>query len=232
MKRIWRVAKWRGVPVRMGWTVLLALPMLAMFNHSWTYALLALPAYLAVMLVHELGHAWVAHHRGTRVTGIELHGMHGLCRYEQPYYALDDFLIAWGGVAAQLLLLALAAPFGWLLRFAPHTLELALRPTFTMLVWANLLMIMFNLLPVQGLDGWKAWRALPYAWEWLMERAPRWRWPRRKPGGRLRVVPSVVPLVATVQPDLQQQMRALPDEAESPEATTAAAELLERLKRR
>jgi Zn-dependent protease len=229
MKWLWQVAKWRGVPINVHATILLAIPFLAMFSHSFTYALLAFPAFVFLMLVHELGHAWVVQRVGTRALGIELHAMHGLCRYERPYYETDEFLIAWGGVAAQAVVLVVAWPLGWLLRFLPWPVAELLRPTFTMLVWSNLLIIFLNLLPVPGLDGAKAWRMVPVWFRWLMERAPKLRWPRRNPGGRLRVVQ---PMVSVVEPDLQQQMRALPGEAESPEASAAAAELLDRLKRR
>lgn len=229
MKLIWQVAKWRGIPVQVSASMLFAIPLLALLSRSFTYALLAFPAFVGLMLVHELGHAWVAQWRGARVVGIELHAMHGLCSYETPYYELDDFLIAWGGVAAQVGVLAVAWPAGWLLRFVPWEVAELLRPTFTMLVWTNVLIIVLNLLPVPGLDGGKAWRVVPYGWAWLVDhvkaRARRWRGPRRKAKGGLRVVPAA-------QPDMQQQMRALPEDAESPEATAAAAELLERLKQR
>jgi Zn-dependent protease len=237
MKGVWRVTRWRGAPVYVGWSVLLAVPFLVAFGHSWRGALLALPAYLFLIAVHEAGHAWVARRVGVPVLAIELHGMHGLCRYETPYYERDDVLIACGGVAAQLVVLALAWPLWHLLPLLPAQAGNALRPSMSMLVWANMLMIAFNLIPYGGLDGERAWKVLPIGWEWLRERVrggvarrqsrkPA-RKPPRKPARRaaLRVVP-------TTPPDTDQQMRDTPDEPTSPEAVAVAAQVLERMRGR
>ena len=224
MKGIWRVASWRGVPVYVSWTVLLSVPFLMVFGHSLRSALLALPGYLFLIVLHEAGHAWVAQRLRVPVLAVELHGMHGLCRYETPYYERDDVLIACGGVAAQLALLVLAWPLWYLLPLLSATVAGALRPTMSMLVWGNIVMIAFNLIPAPGLDGERAWKALPYGWEWLREYAQR----RRRTAKRrttLRAVPAA-------QPDKEQQMRELPDEPASADAAAAAARLLERLKGR
>ncbi|HEY4370401.1 MAG TPA: hypothetical protein VGN52_00545 [Burkholderiales bacterium] len=225
MQGNWRIARWRGVPVYVNWSAIFIVPVLMMFGHSLQGAILALPGYALLILAHEAGHAWVAQRLGTPVLGIELHCIHGLCRHETPYYEHEDFFIAWGGVAAQALLLAIAWPLWWMSGFAPAGPANLLRMMLVMLVWGNMMTMAFNLLPVPGLDGAKAWRALPYGWEWLRGRIRRARKCGASRKKRLRVVPPA-------QPDMAQQMREVPEETASVEAAAAASELLERLKGR
>jgi hypothetical protein len=106
---------------------------------------------IAVLAAHELGHAAVVGWRGLRSHAIRMHGMGGHCLHDGGT-ALDEAWIAWGGVAAQAPLLALGAALPWLV--SPGWLS---EDLFRSLVLANGSMIAFNLLPIRGLDGHKAW---------------------------------------------------------------------------
>jgi hypothetical protein len=55
----------------------------------------------------------VARWRNVPVPHIQLFLIHGFCTHDEPHDEEDDVLIAWGGVAAQLvvLLVAVAASF-------------------------------------------------------------------------------------------------------------------------
>jgi Zn-dependent protease len=98
---------------------------------------------------------------GLRIYAINLYPIHGVCEYATPHHEIDDVLVAWGGVAGQVLLLPLpmiALVSDWLFDApAPHVLSLAL----TVLGPINLIMIATNLVPVPGLDGERAWRIFP-----------------------------------------------------------------------
>lgn len=225
MKSSWRVFTWRGAPVTVDWTMVFAWPLLAMLGRGWTNALLALPAFVLLLLAHEMGHAYVARLRGSPVLGIDLYVMHGACRYEQPYYEYDDVLIAWGGVAAQALLLACAWPALWALPWAPHAVRQALAPSLNVLVGTNLLIALINLLPVAPLDGAKAWRILPYLLRGLGEKWQAYQARARKRGG-LRLVRARARRDERVAQQAEQRL------GEDAESARLAAEVLARLQGR
>ncbi len=120
--------------------------------------MLALLSYCSIMFVHELGHGFVANRVGCKIIAIRLGSFHGVCEYETPYYEWEDLCIAWGGVAAQLVLAVLALiP---LLAFQGHRLG-DIELVAYILVPINLLFVIFNLMPFPGLDGYTAWKIIP-----------------------------------------------------------------------
>lgn len=144
--------RWRGVPVRLHWTAPIGLYIFG--GGRWWGALGA----LILILAHELGHAWMVRRFGLRATGVLLHGFGGECRYEGAATAREDALIAWGGVMAQGLLLAGALLYGALAGPPVGAADAILRDTFVQ--W-NVYLIVLNLLPMEPLDGARAWRAFP-----------------------------------------------------------------------
>jgi hypothetical protein len=106
---------------------------------------------IVILAVHEIGHAIVVRWRGLRSYAIRMHGMGGHCLHEGGS-ALDEAWIAWGGVAAQFPFFVLGVALTELL--PPGRLNDDL---YLSLVIANAMMITFNLLPIRGLDGHKAW---------------------------------------------------------------------------
>jgi len=165
VRSTWRLGRWRGVPITLHWTVLLALPWFYYQTRSVSATAISCAAFFFLLVAHELGHAAVARWRNVEVQGIQLYFIHGLCTHDEPYDEEDDVLIAWGGVAAQLVVLAVAFGAGlWLAAFEPAAFRTA-APLFGVLIQTNLLIMVFNLLPVAPLDGAKAWRALPLLWE-------------------------------------------------------------------
>jgi len=166
VRSTWRLGRWRGVPVTLHWTVLLALPWFYYQTRSLSTTAISCLGFFFLLVVHELGHAAVAKWRNVGVESIQLFFMHGLCTHGEPYHEEDDVLIAWGGVAAQFIVLVLAFGTSMLLAaFAPFT-HLLFAPLLGVLIQTNLLMIVINLIPVPPLDGAKAWRALPLLREW------------------------------------------------------------------
>ena len=129
---------------------------------------------LLVLLVHEMGHVAVVGMCGLRVSALEIHGLGGRCRWEGHASPLMRSTIAWGGMAAQMLVFGITlAAFGW------HGMPS--RPGIDQLVHAllraNLLIAAINLVPLGSLDGAEAWRAIPRFWRrWQLRNHPYiWR---------------------------------------------------------
>lgn len=201
----WNLGTWKNIPFYLHWSVFLWLPMYWSSYHDLAWAELSLVAFLALLVAHEVGHAVAAMSRSLRVYAIELHALRGLCWHEPAYREADEVLVAWGGVLGQfcVLLLALAAQY-LLAVFAPGLLY-PLAPLFHVFIKANLVIAAINLLPVEPLDGHRAWRIIPL----LMQRSSA-----RPPSSAGNVV------------RLRQRKTLLQ------ETQRVAAELLDRLKRK
>jgi Zn-dependent protease len=165
MRTSWQLMKWRGVPVVLSWTVLLALPWFYYRQRTLHGMVMAFVAFFFLLLIHELGHAAVAKWRRVPVLGIHVYIMHGLCRYEAPEKKSDEIWISWGGVAAQGVLLLLAFAASYLLERYAFTYFVAASPALHIFTVTNVFLILVNLVPLQPLDGAKAWLALPMIWK-------------------------------------------------------------------
>src|SRR5258708_39424050 len=151
LSALYEVMRIRRVPVYVHWTTLVvsALILAATIRHPLA-TLVALLSYWSVLLIHECGHMYVAQRLGCRVTAIELYPIVGICRFETPWSRLDHCLIAWGGVAAQVLV---ALPIiVWAAVFGDPQTELGKIAT-GILAGYSVIIAMVNLLPVRSLDG-------------------------------------------------------------------------------
>jgi Zn-dependent proteases len=75
----------------------------------------------------------------------------------------DEILVAWGGVAAQLLLLVLALAAAYALGFSTLTLLHAVAgPVLFVFININVFVMIVALLPIGPFDGRAAWAAIPY----------------------------------------------------------------------
>jgi stage IV sporulation protein FB len=145
-----QIARVRGAPVRIHWSVVLG----ALFFTGLRFEPTAWFAFLALVLVHELGHAAVVLACRLRVVGIDVLAFGGVCRWTGDSTPMQRAVIAWGGVLAQLLLLA--ATEGVVLATGAPTSSFGweLVSVFTM---TNLWLAGVNLLPIPPLDGATAW---------------------------------------------------------------------------
>ena len=172
MRSSWRLGRWRGVPISLHWTVLIGLPWFYYETRGFADTAIAFVGFFFLILIHELGHAAAARWRGLEVESIRLFFIHGTCSTEEPDYELDDVLIAWGGVAAQFVVLVVAFSAGLLLpTVSPFAHGLA-SPLLRVLTEVNLFIMIVNLIPIAPFDGAKAWRILPI----LRERWERTSW--------------------------------------------------------
>jgi Zn-dependent protease len=144
----------RGVAVRMHWTAPIGAWLLTGRDLSPVRWL----TFLVVILCHELGHAVMVRLARARVLSIALTAVGGNCTWAGNVTRYQRACIAWGGVLAQGLLFVIGLVV-WrlgLLPFGIHTFAVL-----DVLLEANLVIALVNLLPVQPLDGAEAWPLVP-----------------------------------------------------------------------
>jgi len=118
---------------------------------------------------------------GESVLSIELYPMHGRTWYVAPSRAYDTYVIAWGGVLAQLLV---ALPIvAWLTVFG-FTRANGINAVLALFGYVNAWFAAMNLLPIAPLDGALAWRIVPHLWRRTAWRSIRGTRSRQKPGLR------------------------------------------------
>lgn len=148
-----------GAPIFVHWSAMAVLGAVALIGLSNpVFALLFVASYLAVTVVHELGHAVVAHRLGYEIDSIGITAWHGWCRLQAPAYEWHDVLIAWAGVAAQL---AMAVPALAIMLLLGERDWGYFTPVIVILGYLNVVIAAVNLIPGDRSDGTTAWRIIP-----------------------------------------------------------------------
>ena len=150
------IAKFKGAPVRLHWT----LPLGALVFGRFAFVPGFWLGFVLIVLAHELGHAVLARRQRLMVSSIDVHGLGGHCRFGG--YSMSEWqlaVVAWGGVLAQAIVLAIALPISL---FAPP-MGGFVGQLLAALIDVNLMIALLNLLPIPGLDGSLAWK-LPRLW--------------------------------------------------------------------
>lgn len=167
----WTIARLRGAPIRLHWSLPLGALVMSRFSFVPAFWL----GFALLILIHELGHALCVLYFRLGLSEIAVHGAGGYCRHQRSGSPLQEAIIAWGGVLAQLVTLLVVA-VALLLLGPPTSQHVALLAyVFTT---TNLWIIGFNLLPIEPLDGARAWPLFPLLWQRLRRRAPE----RARPG--------------------------------------------------
>lgn len=224
-----RVGRLAGVDLRLHWSV----PVGALVFGSLRFEPILWLAFLAVILVHDLGHALAVRAVGFRITGVDLTGFGGQCRWRGKAEALDHAIIAWGGVVAQSLLLVatllVTAFFGRSTAHAASLVEHAF-------IEINLWIMAINLLPFPPLDGARAWGLFAELGSrgWTLPRLvlyPLWRWAAQRRQRRVeRTGPSALEPSALEQspsvtsPTPQRRASPVPAGSEPADAERAGAD--------
>lgn len=162
------IGRWRGVPLRVHWST----PLGALFFSGFRFAPGFWLGFVLLILLHEIGHAWVVKRAKARVIRIDVMPIGGLCMWDGPVTRVQRACIAWGGVWAQSLALAIA----WLalaLYDPPTQMAADFAGVFTR---TNLWIIGFNLLPFPPLDGAEAWKLVPLLRDRATRRIREWRY--------------------------------------------------------
>jgi len=151
MSRGWlTLGSFKGAPIRLHWSIVVG----ALLWSRFTFRPVMWLAFVALILVHELGHALLVLRYRLGLSEIAVHGAGGYCMHQRAGSRFEESAIAWGGVLAQLLVL-LAAGVALLVLGPPATSAAA--DASYVLIDANLWLIAINLIPIGPLDGAKAW---------------------------------------------------------------------------
>lgn len=146
-----KLGRFGGAPVRLHWSA----PLGAFAFCGFSFVPGAWGAFLLLILMHELGHAFLVRRFGLALVSVDVHGLGGLCQWSGTTTPTRRALIAWGGVFGQAILLVI----GLVLRSAlPSPHNMYLDQALGCLVMTNLMMMGINLLPIPGFDGAEAWR--------------------------------------------------------------------------
>ena len=170
MKWSLRLGRVRGIPIQVHWTFLILIVWVVMIHASRGAGLLEIFDGVALVLavfgcvvLHELGHALTAQRYGISTKDITLLPIGGVARLERlPEKPQEEFLVAVAGpavnvVIAAVLWLALAAAG----RLEPIAAVVDVRGGFVgQLMWINVLLVLFNLLPAFPMDGGRVLRSL------------------------------------------------------------------------
>jgi len=146
----WTLGRLRGAPIRLHWT----LPLGALAWSRFTFAPALWLAFAGLILIHELGHALIVLRFRLGLSEIAVHGAGGYCRHERSGSRFEESAIAWGGVLAQLSLLVVVKLA--LLLLGPPTTAATAQVVYV-LTEANVWLVLLNLIPIEPLDGAKAW---------------------------------------------------------------------------
>ncbi|MGY3437075.1 MULTISPECIES: site-2 protease family protein [unclassified Marinovum] len=149
------IAQYRGpfgVPVQIGASsIVLVMIYLSFFNSltDLAYDLAFVVLLVLSILLHELGHAWGCIIQGVPVRRILLHCGGGLCERDQDVTDRQKELIVAMGPIVNLTIWAVSSLI-W-----PHLPAGVLAWALSTLAWINFYLAIFNLMPVQPLDGGK-----------------------------------------------------------------------------
>ena len=153
-----------GVPVQIGGSILfLALIFVSIGStpDEMFYEVFYLLLVVASIFAHELGHAWGCLIQGVKVNRIVLFGGGGFCEHHPATFSSESELIVAMGPIVNLIIWAFAS------LIAPMVMHDTLYWVLISLAQINLFLALFNLLPVNPLDGGKLFhlmmlRFLPY----------------------------------------------------------------------
>lgn len=157
LKKSWKIGRIRGVEIRLHISMLLIMPLVFSWFHpqngaEWLRALLWMVGLLVSVLLHEIGHTLSAQHFGIEVQNITLWPLGGFAILSRkPEAPLQNLLINAAGPLVSLLL-SLALGGLWLIQWFLPGAE-AFYDLFFSLALMNLVLLVFNLLPIYPLDG-------------------------------------------------------------------------------
>jgi len=164
-----KIAMAFGIPIRLHFTFLLMAVWFAassIAGSGATLALFTLGLFLCVAL-HELGHAVVAQRLGYTVRDIVLYPIGGVASIEQSPRAKDELKIAVAGPAVNAVIAAVLWAILSALRQMPDlsaaqpgALAGFEKTPLTMLLYANVALVIFNMIPAFPMDGGRVLRSL------------------------------------------------------------------------
>lgn len=183
MKWSWRIGRVAGITVYLHATLLILIAWVGYEYYKWRHhtadvveAVLFVSCFFVIVLLHELGHALAARHYGIRTRDITLMPIGGLARIESlPAKPHQELLVALAGPGVNLLIAVIywstVNPMSELVHL--RDLQWGGGQFLHKLIWANVGMGLFNLVPAFPMDGGRVLRAL-LAMRLGHARATRW----------------------------------------------------------
>lgn len=170
MLRNWDLGKVAGIDVRIHWSfwliVLLYSFMAASSGGLAAAAATAVTLLLvfACVLAHEFGHAFAARAFGIATLDITLLPIGGVARLASlPEKPVHELLIAVAGPAVNVVIalaLIMLAPMKSILMLSPNPVYLSAGQMMENLLFANVGLVLFNMLPAFPMDGGRVLRSL------------------------------------------------------------------------
>ena len=170
MKSSWKIGRVAGIEVQLHFTLLLLLAWVAWSQYlperNWRAALGGVGftlALLVTVVLHELGHALTARSFGIRTRDITLLPIGGVAHLERiPEKPRQELLIALAGPGVNVLLVVLLSVALWAGAelSAVTTLKWVGGPFLVKLLWVNVSLAVFNLVPAFPMDGGRVLRAV------------------------------------------------------------------------
>jgi Zn-dependent protease/predicted transcriptional regulator len=120
-------------------------------------------ALFGCIVLHELGHALTARRFGVATRDITLLPIGGVARLQRmPEHPLQEFLVAVGGPVVTAVIACVLAAVLWLSggTLRPDAAEMAPDRFVQNLMWANVILLVFNLIPAFPMDGGRMLRSL------------------------------------------------------------------------
>lgn len=170
MKWSWKLGEFRGIGVYMHATFLILIGFVVLSHWSAGQSVAKVTegvgfilALFTCIVLHEFGHALMAARFGIKTRDITLLPIGGVARLERmPDEPLQELWVALAGPAVNVVIAACL--FVWIRfadAFAPlEQLSVTSGPFLERLMFANLILIAFNMLPAFPMDGGRVVRAL------------------------------------------------------------------------
>lgn len=170
MKWSWKIGEVAGIGIYVHGTFLILLGWVALSHYLQGHSLAAtmqgllfIVALFGIVVLHELGHALTAKQFGIRTRDITLLPIGGVARLERiPENPMQELLVALAGPAVNVVLAAVL--FVVLVPVAGLTalsdVALVGGQFLAKLMWVNITLALFNLLPAFPMDGGRVLRAV------------------------------------------------------------------------
>jgi Zn-dependent protease len=154
----WKLGRVAGIDLFLHPSFLI-LPLLVLYQGGDAFSLVVMAAVFGCVVLHELGHALMARRYGIGTADITLYPIGGVARLNRmPRGAGPELAIALAGPAVNLVIAAMM--WAGLEVFGPWLGDAILAALMFNLLWINLILLGFNMLPVFPMDGGRVLRAL------------------------------------------------------------------------
>ncbi|MCI0587891.1 MAG: site-2 protease family protein [Planctomycetes bacterium] len=170
MKWSWKVARIAGIDVRVHATFAVFLAWIALAEYlvrkdpsAALKGVAFLLALFGIVVLHEFGHALVARRFGVRTKDITLLPIGGVARLERiPERPLHELLVALAGPAVNVALAVAILPLASASQTvaAVQAADPTAVPFWSRMLFVNVMLAVFNLIPAFPMDGGRALRAL------------------------------------------------------------------------